>query len=113
MSPEFYQKLLDRSWRRSGSLLYRPNQRDSCCPHYTIRLDSGQFHPARDQRHAVNRFNKYVLGEEYIKQAAKLYPRSRLEAKKRDTEFVLVERMHESEAVKLQTPPPPAHRREI
>ncbi|KAJ2892099.1 hypothetical protein MKZ38_010269 [Zalerion maritima] len=113
MSAEFYQKLLDRCWRRSGTLMYRPNQRDSCCPHYTIRLDSGQFHPARDQRHAVNRFNKYILGDDYLKAAARLHPRSKWEAKKRETEFDLVERVHESEASRAKRPPSPAHRFEV
>ncbi|OTB13491.1 hypothetical protein K445DRAFT_320037 [Daldinia sp. EC12] len=90
-------------------LLYRPNQRDACCPHYSIRLDSGRFRPTRDQRQAVNRFNKYVVGDAYLKEAARLYPRSREQARKRDTEFDLVERIHECESVLLKRPPEPAH----
>ncbi|ROT40259.1 arginyl-tRNA-protein transferase [Sodiomyces alkalinus F11] len=110
MTPAFYQSLLDRHWRRSGSLLYRPNQRQSCCPHYTIRLDSTLFKPSRDQRQAVNRFNNHVLGAEYTAAAARLYPRSRAESKKRETEFDLVERIRESEREHLKAPPEPAHR---
>ena len=34
-----YQKLIDRGWRRSGKILYKPNLEESCCPPYTIRLD--------------------------------------------------------------------------
>ncbi|KAI1480769.1 arginine-tRNA-protein transferase [Daldinia eschscholtzii] len=109
MSPASYQMLVDRCWRRSGMLLYRPNQRDACCPHYSIRLDSGRFRPTRDQRQAVNRFNKYVVGDTYSKEAARLYPRSREQARKRDTEFDLVERIHECESVLLKRPPEPAH----
>lgn len=109
MSPDFYQKLVDRCWRRSGTLLYRPNQKDSCCPHYTLRLDAAAFKPSRDQRQAVNRFNKYVIGEEYAKAAARLHPRSREEAKRRETVFDLVERVHEAESRLLSTPPEPAH----
>ncbi|KAI1802576.1 arginine-tRNA-protein transferase [Daldinia bambusicola] len=109
MSPASYQMLVDRCWRRSGMLLYRPNQRDSCCPHYSIRLDSGRFRPTRDQRQAVNRFNKYVIGDAYSKEAARLYPRSREQARKRDTEFDLVERIHECESILLKRPPEPAH----
>jgi hypothetical protein len=37
LSPEHYQALMDRGWRRSGSLLYLPDALRSCCPHYTIR----------------------------------------------------------------------------
>ncbi|TWU78980.1 Arginyl-tRNA--protein transferase 1 [Metarhizium rileyi] len=110
ISAKFYQTLLDRCWRRSGKLLYRPDQRRSCCPHYTIRLDSGQFKPSRDQRQTVNRFNRFVLGERYISDAARTHPKTRQEVKRRDNEFSLVDRVHEAEYEKLQTPPEPAHK---
>ncbi|KAK0651434.1 arginine-tRNA-protein transferase [Cercophora newfieldiana] len=109
LTPDFYQKLVDRCWRRSGTLLYRPNQKNSCCPHYTLRLDATGFKPTKDQRQAVNRFNKFVLGEAYSKEAARLCPRSREEIKKRDNEFDLVARVSESEFQSLKTPPLPAH----
>ncbi|KAI8949541.1 arginine-tRNA-protein transferase [Xylaria longipes] len=109
MSPECYQALVDRSWRRSGNLLYRPNQRDACCPHYTLRVDSARFRPTRDQRQAINRFNKFVIGDAYAKEAARRYPKSREQAHKRDTEFNLTERIHESESQSLKQPPQPAH----
>lgn len=109
MTPGFYQKLLDRCWRRSGSLLYRPDQKNACCPHYTLRLDSTQFKPTKDQRQAINRFNKYVTGDHYAKEAARLYPRSKQDAKRRDNEFNLVERIHEAEWKFLKTPPEPEH----
>ncbi|KAM0154462.1 hypothetical protein ACHAQE_007196 [Botrytis cinerea] len=109
LQPEFYQGLLDRGWRRSGSLLYKPDLRKSCCPQYTIRLDSHQFRPTKDQRQVVNRFNKYVLGDTYTKEAAKLYPKSREQAKKRNTNFDLEERIHEGEKGRVKTPPEPAH----
>lgn len=109
LTPSLYQKLVDRCWRRSGSLLYRPNQRTSCCPHYTLRLDSTQFKPSKEQRQTINRFNKFVTGTAYDKEAARLYPRSKQEAKRRDNEFDLVERIHEAEHKLLRTPPEPAH----
>ncbi|KAL2073338.1 hypothetical protein VTL71DRAFT_10662 [Oculimacula yallundae] len=108
LTPKFYQSLLDRGWRRSGTLLYKPDLR-SCCPHYTIRLDSDKYHASKDQRQAQNRFTKYILGDTYIKEAARLYPRSREQAKKRDTEFDVVERVHECENQQLKSPPEPAH----
>ncbi|RAL58805.1 hypothetical protein DID88_009115 [Monilinia fructigena] len=45
----------------------------------------------------------------YTKEAARLYPKSREQAKKRNTDFDLLERIHESEKEKIQTPPEPAH----
>ncbi|KAL1839618.1 hypothetical protein VTJ49DRAFT_1321 [Mycothermus thermophilus] len=105
----FYQKLVDRCWRRSGSLLYRPNQRHSCCPHYTLRLDSTEFKPSKAQRQAINRFNRHIIGPTYPREAARLHPRTRAEARRRHNVFDLVERVHEPEAGVLKTPPQPDH----
>ncbi|KAF4982793.1 hypothetical protein FZEAL_1645 [Fusarium zealandicum] len=110
LSPEFYQTLLDRCWRRSGTLMYRPDQRRSCCPHYTIRLDSSQFKPSRGQRQTINRFNRYVIGDAYAKEAARLRPMSRDQKKKRENHFDLVERIHEAEDAQLLKPPEAAHK---
>lgn len=113
MSPRFYQTLLNRSWRRSGGIMYRPNARKSCCPHYTIRLDAQQFKPSRAQRQAVNRFNRYVIGDAYAKEAARLHPKSHDQAKKRNNQFDLIERIHESDYSQLLQPPEPAHKLEV
>lgn len=113
MSSKFYQNLLDKCWRRSGKLLYRPNQRQSCCPHYTIRLDSSQFKPTRDQRQTLNRFNKYIMGDDYVTEAARKYPKSKEEAKKRNNDFNLLDRIHEAEHAQLKQPPQPAHKFEV
>lgn len=113
LSHQFYQSLLDRGWRRSGTLLYKPNQQASCCPHYTIRLDSNEYRPSKDHRQVQNRFNRYILGESYIKEAARLHPLSREQAKKRNTDFDLVERVHECEKAHVKSPPQPAHELEI
>ncbi|KAI1130349.1 arginine-tRNA-protein transferase [Nemania abortiva] len=109
MSPSCYQALVDRSWRRSGTLLYRPNQRDACCPHYTLRIDSTHFRPTKDQRQTINRFNRFVIGDAYVKEAARLHPKTREQAQKRNTEFCLTERIHESESQSLRHPPESAH----
>jgi arginine-tRNA-protein transferase len=109
LTPAFYQKLVDRCWRRSGSLLYRPNQRHSCCPHYSLRLDSTQFKPSKAQRQAINRFNRHIIGTTYPREAARLHPRTRTETRRRKNVFDLVERIHEPEAGVLKTPPQPDH----
>ncbi|KAL2160005.1 hypothetical protein VTH06DRAFT_1660 [Thermothelomyces fergusii] len=109
LAPTFYQKLVDRYWRRSGTLLYRPNPKHSCCPHYTLRVDSTQLKATKDQRQAVNRFNRHIIGDTYAREAARLHPRSRAEVKRRHNVFDLVERIHEPEAQVLKTPPTPDH----
>ncbi|KAH6688313.1 arginyl-tRNA-protein transferase [Plectosphaerella plurivora] len=110
MTPEFYQGLLDHYWRRSGSLLYRPNQRQSCCPHYTIRLDATLYKPSRDHRQTVNRFNTHVLGKDYAEKSSHVKRHSKADKKKRQTEFDLLERIHEAELDKMSVPPEPAHK---
>jgi arginine-tRNA-protein transferase len=53
------------------------------------------------------------MGDAYAKEAARRYPKSREEARKRDTEFNLAERIHEGENQLLKQPPSPAHRLDI
>ncbi|WVQ76004.1 hypothetical protein IAR50_005640 [Cryptococcus sp. DSM 104548] len=62
MTPEFYQILMDRGWRRSGTYIYHPDMARTCCPQYTIRLDALNFKPSKKQKQVVNRFNRF-LGE--------------------------------------------------
>ncbi|KAI8052395.1 arginine-tRNA-protein transferase [Syncephalis plumigaleata] len=47
---EDYQRFINRGWRRSGVYLYKPNQRDSCCAAYAIRLDVSQFQLRKARR---------------------------------------------------------------
>jgi len=89
--------------------LYKPDLLASCCPHYTIRLDSHDFHASKGQRQTLNRLNKYILGDVYTRELARRHPKSREDAKKRNTDFDLAERTHESETQNLQIPPEPAH----
>lgn len=84
-----------------------------CCPHYTIRADSNTVKIKRDQRQTINKFNRFVLGDKYIADAARLYPKSKEDAKKRDNDFNLAERIHEAEYSQLKIPPQPEHRFEV
>ncbi|EGD87275.2 uncharacterized protein TERG_03523 [Trichophyton rubrum CBS 118892] len=110
---EEYEALMDRGWRRSGSLYYKPNLARSCCPHYTIRLDPSQYKPRRDQRRALNRWTAFVLGAEYAHAAARLCPRSRQEKKRHNQTFDLGQRVHEMEYPSLPRPVNPLTKRTI
>lgn len=37
MTVDDYQDLIDRGWRRSGLYCYKPNNKTTCCPSYTIK----------------------------------------------------------------------------
>ncbi|EGP87693.1 uncharacterized protein MYCGRDRAFT_41592, partial [Zymoseptoria tritici IPO323] len=109
LTPEHYQELMDRGWRRSGSLLYLPDASRSCCPHYTIRLPAAQFTPSRDQRQTLYRWNKFVLGEDYIKQEKLKFPRTKNRQKKAAETFSLLPTLHASELSSLHKSLTPAH----
>ncbi|KAF2236563.1 arginine-tRNA-protein transferase 1 [Viridothelium virens] len=111
LDPSHYQALVDRGWRRSGTLLYKPDQWRSCCPHYTIRLPAAQLKASKDQRQAVNRWNRYVIGEDYAKEAARLHPKPK--EREKNEGFNLLRTVHESERGRLREPPPPAHHFEV
>lgn len=56
--------MIDRGWRRSGTYLYRSNLKATCCPAYTIRLDSSQFTPNKAQRKVVYKIQRFLAGAE-------------------------------------------------
>ncbi|KAF2256767.1 arginine-tRNA-protein transferase 1 [Trematosphaeria pertusa] len=113
LTVEVYQGLVDRGWRRSGTVFYKPDVLRHCCPHYTIRLPAASFTPAKDQRQAVNRWNRFVLGDEYLREAARLHPKSKEEKARQRNTFDLITAVHESEYTNVKRPPEPAHRFEI
>lgn len=104
MKVEHYQALVDRGWRRSGHTYYKPDLTRSCCPHYTIRLDADKFRASKSQRRAMNRWNRYVLGTDYMSKVSKLSPRSREEKQRRKSTFDLEAAVHASEYASLQRP---------
>ncbi|KAG2413432.1 hypothetical protein HFD88_002621 [Aspergillus terreus] len=137
--PAHYEQLVNRGWRRSGTLYYKPNPQRSCCPHYTMRLDASAFRPRKDQRKAINRWTKFVLGPEYMRRAAYLCPQTRecvfplsvvhgrseltpdREKKRRKCHFDLLSAVHEAEYSRVKRPIDPktkkylepAHRFEV
>ncbi|WWC86879.1 uncharacterized protein L201_001758 [Kwoniella dendrophila CBS 6074] len=60
MTPDFYQLLIDRGWRRSGDYIYHPDMARTCCPQYTIRLNVNDFKGNKKHRQVINRFNRYL-----------------------------------------------------
>ncbi|KAM5439406.1 Arginyl-tRNA--protein transferase 1 [Microsporum ferrugineum] len=110
---EEYEQLMNRGWRRSGSLYYKPNLARSCCPHYTMRMDPREYKPRRDQKKALNRWTSFILGPDYTQAAARLCPRTRQEKKHHDQTFDLIERVHEMEYPSLSRPVNPKSKRTI
>ncbi|KAF1811203.1 arginine-tRNA-protein transferas-like protein 1 [Eremomyces bilateralis CBS 781.70] len=110
-----YQSLLHRGWRRSGNLLYVPDARHSCCPHHTLRLPVKKYKASRDHRQTLNRWNRFILGEEYEKEAARLQPKSKhsRDKSKQHQGFDLVYTIHATEYASLPETPEPSHRFEV
>lgn len=102
-----YSEMLNRGFRRSGSMFYKIDQRNSCCPQYTMRLLVSKFKPSRDHRKALNRFNRWVLGEletnllsvsskvwENPTAKSKLKPSAQKKKKKQNEEYNLPYNVH-------------------
>ncbi|CEL00612.1 Putative Arginyl-tRNA--protein transferase 1 [Aspergillus calidoustus] len=111
--PKHYEELVNRGWRRSGTLYYKQNLQRSCCPHYTMRLEATAYKPRRDQRKAINRWNKFVLGPEYIRRAAYLCPRTREQKKHRKCNFDLLDAVHAVEYSNVKRPVDPKTKRPL
>ncbi|PIC50588.1 hypothetical protein B9Z55_001431 [Caenorhabditis nigoni] len=45
---------------RSGRYLYKPNNRLTCCPQFTIRLDVTKFKMSRSQKRAMRHMNEFL-----------------------------------------------------
>ncbi|KAJ5899315.1 arginine-tRNA-protein transferase [Penicillium taxi] len=113
VQPEHYEELINRGWRRSGSLYYKQNLQRSCCPQYTLRLEASAFHATRDQRKATNHWNTFVLGDEYISKVSQLSRLSHEENKHRKNNFDLLTRVHEAEYGNLKHPVDPVTKRPL
>ncbi|KAL8890678.1 MAG: hypothetical protein Q9205_000935 [Flavoplaca limonia] len=88
----------------SGTYLYKPDCRNSCCPNYTIRLDAINYESRKDQRQTINAWNRFVTGPEYRAKAARLCPKTREEKKRRKNHFDLLTAVHDVESPWVQRP---------
>ncbi|MCJ1234910.1 Arginyl-tRNA--protein transferase 1 [Varicellaria rhodocarpa] len=71
-------------------------------------LDAAAFQPAKDQRKAINRFGKYVLGSDYAYKAARLCPKTKTEKKRRRNKFDLSEAIRNIDFKQIQKPLDPS-----
>ncbi|KAG8228892.1 hypothetical protein J437_LFUL007629 [Ladona fulva] len=56
-----YQNLIDHGWRRSGRYVYKPINKKTCCPMYTIRCEISSFHLSKSHKKVLRNMNKYLL----------------------------------------------------
>ncbi|CAH1405576.1 unnamed protein product [Nezara viridula] len=61
MTVEDYQDLIDRGWRRSGQYCYKPIQKLTCCPLYTIRCESLNLKLSKSQKKILKRVGKFLV----------------------------------------------------
>ncbi|PAV67522.1 hypothetical protein WR25_06682 [Diploscapter pachys] len=52
--------LLEAGWSTSGKYLYKPKLDETCCPQYTIRLDTTKFYLSRSQKSALKKMNAFL-----------------------------------------------------
>lgn len=63
LTPQDYQDLIDRGWRRSGKYVYKPTMHETCCPQYTIRCHPQNFKPTKSHRKSLKKFRNYLLND--------------------------------------------------
>ncbi|KAJ2736027.1 Arginyl-tRNA--protein transferase 1 [Coemansia sp. BCRC 34962] len=57
-----YQALIDRGWRRAGSLLYLTDHSDSCCAYYTIRCHALEHVLSTSDKKHLRRIRRHISG---------------------------------------------------
>jgi len=63
LTPQDYQDLIDRGWRRSGKYCYKPMLRETCCPQYTIRCLANDFKPSKSHKKVLKKFRNFILND--------------------------------------------------
>lgn len=56
---------------RCGTLTYKPDNRQTCCPAYTIRCDTGNFRISKAQKRVLRTVSKFLFTDEKPKNADK------------------------------------------
>lgn len=60
LTAQDYQDLINRGWRRSGKYCYKPNNRSTCCPLYTIKCDALDFKLSKTHKKVLKRMNRFL-----------------------------------------------------
>lgn len=60
MTVQDYQDLINRGWRRSGQYCYKPDNKITCCPLYTIKCDTLNLKLSKSHKKIIKRVNKYL-----------------------------------------------------
>lgn len=57
---QFIEDMMNHSWWRTGNVLYRPRQKEVCCPAYTVRLDIDRYKFTKGHRRVVRKFAQFL-----------------------------------------------------
>ena len=60
LNVDHYQSLIDRNWRRSGQYCYVPNNKNTCCPMYTIKCDTSNFKLSGNHKKVLKKVNRFL-----------------------------------------------------
>ncbi|KAK5119360.1 hypothetical protein LTR85_007716 [Meristemomyces frigidus] len=78
-----------------------------------ITPSAAELKSSRDQRQTLNRWNRFVLGDEYLKEVSAKYPKSKADKKRENSTFDLCSAVHESETALLKPDIKPEHKFEV
>jgi arginyl-tRNA---protein transferase len=60
MRPSSYEALMCRGWRRSGTIVYLPDNATTCCPQHSIRLPVADFIPNKEQKKVLRKMSSLL-----------------------------------------------------
>jgi arginyl-tRNA--protein-N-Asp/Glu arginylyltransferase len=67
LRPASYEALMCRGWRRSGTIVYKPDNAVTCCPQHTIRLPVADYVPNKEQKKVLRKMQS-LLGQDEEKE---------------------------------------------
>ncbi|CAJ0592543.1 unnamed protein product [Cylicocyclus nassatus] len=100
LSPDNYQALLDKGWRRSGKYIYKPTMEKTCCPQYTIRLDSTKFILSKSQRKVLRQMNEFLRND--VKPKVKVREEAPMDAHPASSSSTSEKKPHEKGDISLK-----------
>jgi arginyl-tRNA---protein transferase len=60
MRPSSYEALMCRGWRRSGTIVYLPDNATTCCPQHSIRLPVADFCMNKEQKKVLRKMKSLL-----------------------------------------------------
>jgi arginyl-tRNA--protein-N-Asp/Glu arginylyltransferase len=106
MRPSSYEALMCRGWRRSGTIVYLPDNATTCCPQHSIRLPVANFCMNKEQKKVLRKMKCNKKQRQNDAVMAFLARNGVLASLVRETQTQLDNLLTEDDSFKTETMPP-------